>query len=336
MATIRKRLNKWQVQIRRMGATPISRSFQNRKDAEEWARHSETLVDRRDLPADPKLLERITFGQLIQRYRDHVTPLKLSWQNETIVLNAFLRNPLSRKRVSELTQQDFATYRDKRLTMVKPHTLKRELCPLQNLFEVAKVEWGLPIRKNPLKGLRIDLVSNRRERRLATGELEKLLEASQKARNRHVTAIIEFTLETALRRSELIAAVWANIDLENRILTIPKSKNGHMRKIILTKRAVEILHQRLRASDSNLMQDQTVFPVTANALQQVWKRVTKRAEIADLHFHDLRHEAISRYFEMGLTLPEVAQQSGHRDFRMLFRYSHSHQHRILEQFNKRE
>ena len=42
----------------------------------------------------------------------------------------------------------------------------------------------------------------------------------------------------------------------------------------------------------------------------------------DLHFHDLRHEAISRFFEMGLTTPEVALISGHRDMRMLFRYTH--------------
>jgi integrase len=42
----------------------------------------------------------------------------------------------------------------------------------------------------------------------------------------------------------------------------------------------------------------------------------------DLHFHDLRHEAISRFFEMGLSMPEVALISGHRDPRMLLRYTH--------------
>ena len=65
-----------------------------------------------------------------------------------------------------------------------------------------------------------------------------------------------------------------------------------------------------------------VFPITTNALKLAWQRTVKRAEIEDLHFHDLRHEAISRFFELGLTLPEVALISGHRDYRMLFRYTH--------------
>jgi hypothetical protein len=129
MATIRKRNNKWQVQVRRTEATFLSRSFFNRKDAEEWARHTEGQIDRRDLPVDPKILERIPFSDLIERYRDIVTPRKLTRQGETIVLNAFLRDPICKKRVSELTQQDFAAYRDKRLLKVKPHTLKRVTLP---------------------------------------------------------------------------------------------------------------------------------------------------------------------------------------------------------------
>jgi integrase len=53
-----------------------------------------------------------------------------------------------------------------------------------------------------------------------------------------------------------------------------------------------------------------------------WKRLLNRSEIQSLHFHDLRHEAISRFFEMGLSVPEVALISGHRDYRMLARYTH--------------
>ena len=53
-----------------------------------------------------------------------------------------------------------------------------------------------------------------------------------------------------------------------------------------------------------------------------WQRLIKRTGIVDLRFHDLRHEAISRFFEMGLSVPEVALISGHRDYRMLQRYTH--------------
>ena len=48
----------------------------------------------------------------------------------------------------------------------------------------------------------------------------------------------------------------------------------------------------------------------------------KRANVEDLRFHDLRREAISRFFEKGLSIPEVALISGHKDVRMLFRYTH--------------
>ncbi len=57
-------------------------------------------------------------------------------------------------------------------------------------------------------------------------------------------------------------------------------------------------------------------------MRQAWDRLCRRAAIEDLHFHDLRHEAISRFFERGLSVPEVALISGHRDYRMLFRYTH--------------
>ena len=68
--------------------------------------------------------------------------------------------------------------------------------------------------------------------------------------------------------------------------------------------------------------DATVLSTTESAIAQAWNRAVKRAGIVDLRFHDLRHEAISRFFEMGLSVPEVALISGHRDPRMLFRYTH--------------
>jgi integrase len=64
-----------------------------------------------------------------------------------------------------------------------------------------------------------------------------------------------------------------------------------------------------------------VFSLTASALQQAWRRAKKRAGVNDLRFHDLRHEAVSSFFEMGLSVPEVALITGHKDPRMLFRYT---------------
>ena len=64
------------------------------------------------------------------------------------------------------------------------------------------------------------------------------------------------------------------------------------------------------------------FPVSPNAVRLCWNRMIKRSGIQDLHFHDLRHEAISRFFEMGLSVPEVSLISGHKDIGQLMKYTH--------------
>jgi integrase len=74
--------------------------------------------------------------------------------------------------------------------------------------------------------------------------------------------------------------------------------------------------------------DTRVFPITACTIKMAWGRMLKDTDIKDLHFHDLRHEAISRFFELGLTVPEVASISGHRDMRMLMRYAHA-DHKLI-------
>jgi hypothetical protein len=179
MATIRKRGAKWQVQIRRTGFPSISRSFHVRKDAEAWARLTEVQADRSELPSDTKILHRITLGALVERYRETVSPRKRGYEIERIVLTAFLRHPICRKTLSQLRAEDFALYRDERLKTVKVTTLKRELSPLHNLFEVARDEWGLPLPENPLAKLRLKLPLHRRERRLQEGELDRLIAAAQ-------------------------------------------------------------------------------------------------------------------------------------------------------------
>lgn len=152
MATIRKRGAKWQVQVRRVGHHPVSQSFHILKDAEAWARHVEVQADRGELPRDPKVLRAITLGEIVERYRDTVSIKKRGYDVERIVLTAFLRHPICRKRLSQIRADDFAAYRDERLERIKATTLKRELSPLHNLFEVARDEWRVfPITANAFR-----------------------------------------------------------------------------------------------------------------------------------------------------------------------------------------
>jgi len=341
MASFRWRGEKWQVQIRREGEASLTRSFHRKKDAEVWARQLELQADQLKLPKDPRALERWTLGELVERYRDEVSIHKRGFEIEKLVLNAFLRHKLCSKHLSEISQSDFAAYRDERLKNIKPNSLKRQLAIIHNLFEVAREEWGLPIRENPLNKLRLTETDQRRERRLREGELDRLIEAAKTRRNPYITAIILLAVETGMRRGEILGIHWDHINFDGRSLLIPHTKNGYARTIPLTAKALEVLEDKREGIGiSNGFppppseDDVAVFPITPNAFRLAWERVKKRAGIEDLHFHDLRHEAISRFFEMGLTAPEVVLISGHRDMRMLFRYTHPMRTGILVKLNK--
>jgi integrase len=325
MATIRKRGNKWQVQVRRKGRAAVSRSFHVLKDAEEWARHTERLADRGELPTNPSALRDTTLGRLVERYRDTVSSRKRTHATERVVLNAFLRHPICRRPAGDVTTAHFAAYRDERLQELKPASVKRELVPIRNLYEVARTEWDLPIRENPLSKLKFGDSDQRRERRLRPGEWEALTEAGKATRNALILPIVTLALETAMRRGEILAIRKQHINLDKRTLLIPESKNGRARTIPLSIPATELLSRHLCEG--------RLFPLTANAFRLAWERLVSRAKINDLHFHDLRHEAISRLFEKGLSVPEVAFISGHRDLRMLLRYTHPFSEAILKKLD---
>jgi integrase len=130
-----------------------------------------------------------------------------------------------------------------------------------------------------------------------------------------------------MRRGELLSIRWKDVDMSAPTIRILRTKNGHPRTIPLTPKAVEILASMART-------EERVFPVTPNAVRLAWERLRRRAGLEDLRLHDLRHEAVSRFFEYGLTVPEVALISGHRDPRMLSRYTHLRPEKVAEKLAK--
>jgi integrase len=318
MATIRKHRDKWQVQIRRKGYPNLSRTFRRRADALEWAKLSEIEADRRGLPPDPRQLERLTVSNLLNRYRNEIVPLKRGHKIETIIIDAFLRSSIASTRLSGVTAAQFASYRDERLKAVKPATINRELGIVQHAFDVARKEWNIPVTNNPLKAIRKPRNDKPRERRLRDGEWACLMKSSEECRNPLVKAVLCFAVETGMRRGEILSARWRDLNTTDCTLHIPITKNGHSRTIPLSPRAMAVLIE-LGMNHEN---SEPIFPTSAEAIKLAWQRLVVRAGLEDLHFHDLRHEAVSRFFELGLTVPEVALISGHRDPRMLFRYTH--------------
>jgi len=331
MATFRKRGNRWQVQVRRKGRT-ASKTFGQRTDALRWANETEAEADRYGLTDNKKVLEGLRVSDLLQRFRDTVVPNRRGKAVEIIVINAFLRQPLAQIHLSGLTCESFAAYRDERLKVVKPGTINRELGLIQHIFEVARTDWSIPLAFNPVKAIRKPKADRPRERRISSDEWYLLLQAVGASRNPLFWPLIRFAVETGMRRGELLKARWKDVNWSANTLLIPMTKNGEPRTIPLSTEAREILTEF--RGDNDRSSNELVFGLSAVAVALGWKRLIKRAGITDLHFHDLRHEAISRFFERGLSIPEVALISGHKDPRMLFRYTHLRAEDIAKKLNR--
>jgi integrase len=317
MATITKRPSgKWQATVRKDG-TSRSKTFTKRADATKWARETELRAERGDWHHG-KATERgtMTVGQVLSRYRDEVTAQKRCESNERHAINGFLRSPIASVRLDKLKPARVAEYRDQRLEEMKPATVVRELGWLQHAIDIACDDWGQQLpHGNPVKQVRRPKINNRRERRLKPGEWERLLAAVHDDRTPMLKPLLILALATGMRRGELLAMEWQHVDLARCTVFLPMTKNGQARTVPLSPDAVSTL-----ASLSH--HDPRCFPMTGNSVRLAFDRLRRRAGISDLTFHDIRHEAISRFVERGLSLAQVQMISGHRDLRMLLRYTH--------------
>jgi integrase len=321
MANFRKRgPQQWQAQIRKKGYPAQAKTFSTRSAAERWAREVEHAMDQGAFIS--RSAESTTLGELLARYLEEITPSKRGAESETARLRALLRDPLSQRMVASLRGVDIARYRDERLKKVSPATVKRDLVIVSHLFEVARKEWGLPV-LNPVRDIKTPPHNKARERRLEAGrdgkesEEGRLLKACWEARNGYLLPLVQLALETAMRQGELVSLRWEHVDLGRRIAHLPDTKNGEARTVPLSTTALETLRSLPRH-----LSGQVFTGLTTQAVKIAFTRAVRRAGLSDLHFHDLRHEATSRLFERGLNLMEVASITGHKDLRMLRRYTH--------------
>ena len=316
MASFRKRgPYQWQAQVRKKGHPPQSKTFETRAEAEKWARGIEVEMDTRVFLSRAEA-ESTTLHELLERYLDEVTPLKKGAEPETNRLRAMMRHPLARRFVAGIRGMDIARWRDERLCKVSPATVKRDLVLLGHVFEVARKEWGIYMH-NPVRDIRLPPSGRPRERRLLAGEEARLFEACRKARNPWLLPLVQLALETAMRQSELRRLRWEHIDLAGRTAHLPDTKNGEARTVPLSSSAVAELRSLPRALHGDVFAG-----ITREAVKRSYMRAIRRAGIKDLRFHDLRHEATTRMFEKGLNIMEVASITGHKDLRMLRRYTH--------------
>ena len=312
MATFRKRNGKWQAIVRQKNIGTASRSFIKKTQAIKWALEQEERIERGVFGSiEPS---EVTLGELLNRYSQQITPAKRGAETEQRRFNRLINDSISDYSIEQLTSQTLVSFRDRRL-LDGQRACEYDLILIRHCLKVAMSEWGLMLSVNPVDQIKKPPSPKARERRLNDGEYERLEAASKLTQNAHIWPIVVFAIETGMRRGEILGLTWDNIDLKRRTAFLPLTKNGSSREVPLSTKAVCVLQQqRTRTGISP-------FPVNSNAFRLAWDRLRGRAGLNDLRFHDLRHEAISRFFEMKLTIPEVALISGHKDVKMLFRYA---------------
>jgi len=197
------------------------------------------------------------------------------------------------------------------LLTVSPATVKIELGIILRTIKLATSEWGYKLADTPK--VEYPKINNARTRRLADGEIERVLNAIT---NKQIKAIVELAVETAMRRSEILNIKENDINWSLNTLRIPNTKTYNARTIPLSNKAVRLL----RSLTKNI--DGTYFSIKADSASQAFKRACDKTGVHNLRFHDLRHEATTRFFECGLNVMEVATITGHKDLKMLNRYTH--------------
>lgn len=323
MATFSKRpTGNWQVQVRKRGFPTQSRVFATKREAQTWAFEVEAKMVQGGFVAASK---DVTLDELLMRYRDEVSSQKKGGDIEQIRINRIRSSEgwLTSLPVCKVASASIASYRDKRLKEVSPPTVKRELELLRNVFNVAAKEWRVCGRDNPVSQITLPEGSRGRTRLLDEKEWGALVDACGKSRNKLLLPAVIFARYTAMRQGEILSLRWENVSLEEAWAHLPDTKNGHSRTIPLVSAARDVLATLGKV-------DALVFPMTKEAVKSGFKRATTRAGLSDLHFHDLRHCAITDFAEKLHNVLDIAAISGHRDIRMLNRYTHPRTKHLLK------
>ncbi|MBM6448026.1 MULTISPECIES: site-specific integrase [Pseudomonas] len=325
----------WKAVIRKNGWPTASKTFRTKRDAEDWSRRTEDEMVR-GVYIQRSGSERMTLEAALKRYLSDVTPSKKpTTQRGEISKAKKLIEHLGKYSLAALSAEIIAGFRDKRLSEpghkgnISNNTVRLELALLSHLFTVAIQEWGVGLTFNPVLNIRKPSPGEGRDRRLSPDESLRLISAVNAHSNPMLGWIVRIALETGMRASEISTLRIYQVDLEKRVLRLKDTKNDSSRTVPLNRFATEAvksaMNNPIRPVDCDLVffgepgRDKKRRPY---AFTKVWGTMKTKLRMSDFRFHDLRHEAVSRLVEAGLSDQEVAAISGHKSMQMLRRYTH--------------
>ena len=325
MASFRFRNNRWQARVQRKGQKDLAKSFLNKSDAIQWARSIEIEIDRGTY-INTDYAQKTLFKEILQKYLDDVAPNMRSANNQAIRVRKLMKHPIAEVNMAQLSPKHIADYRDERLKVMKPNTVIRELAILSSVINHARREWSLNV-INPVTMIKKPPSSQGRDRILNDEELGRLFIELEKI-SPWYKPLVEFALETAMRRSELMSLLWRNINFDKSVAFLPLTKNGDSRYVPLSNKAISILRSLPRDIDGR------IFPLNKQTVSILFLRSARRARVENIHFHDLRHMAITRLASIFSNPIELATISGHKSLSMLKRYTHLKAEDLAIKINK--
>lgn len=333
----------WKALIRMAGWPTASKTFRLQRDAIDWARRTEDEMVR-GVFIQRAQAERLTLENALDRYLKEVSITKSVFtQRGETSKSKQLKAELGKYSLAAITPDLVAGYRDKRLEAgKKPNTVRLELALLGHLFTVAMQEWGIGLAYNPVANIRKPSPGEGRDRRLALAEETKLIEAVSNHSNPMLGWIVRAALATGMRSNEIVTLRRSQVDIKRRVIRLTKTKNGSERTVPMTLEAKAIFEEALanpvRPIDCDLIffgepgrDKKTRNPYAFN---KAFGQIKKKLGLAELHFHDLRHEAVSRLVEAGLSDMKVSAISGHKSMQMLKRYTHLRAEDLVDELDQ--
>ncbi len=334
MATIETRTDQngkttYRVKVRLKGHPVQSATFTRLTDAKKWAAATESAIreGRHFKTAEAK---KHTLADLVNRYIKDVLPTKPKQLiDQSNQLNWF-KSEIGNYALADITPALITQCRDKLMTETNakgkirtPATVVRYMAALSHAFNVAVNEWQW-LEDSPIRKVKKPKEPRGRVRFLDDAERERLLKACQESQNDWLYLCVILALSTGMRQGELMGLKWADVNLKDGFIILHETKNGERRRVPLTGHALALLkeHAKVRWLDTQLLFPGKVHKDKPIDLRKPFETALKRAEIANFHWHDLRHCTASYLAMNGASLAEIAEVLGHKTLAMVKRYAH--------------
>ncbi|WP_411386955.1 site-specific integrase [Pseudomonas sp. MPB03] len=326
-----------QIRINRDGKTVYqeSQTFDRKQVAQAWIKRRETEL------AAPGAIERanrkgVTIKKMIDQYLDEYEKVRPLGKTKRATLTAIKETWLGEVDDSALNSQKLVEFAQWRMSKegggVQAQTVGNDLSHLGAVLSVARPAWGYQIdplamtdARKVLRKLGMVAKSKERNRRPTLDELDKLMKHFFDMQTRGnnsipMPKIIAFALFSTRRQEEITRIRWEDLDESRQAVLVRDMKNpgqklGNDVWCHLPDEAWAILNSMPKVEPE-------IFPFNGKSVSASFTRACPLLGIEDLHFHDLRHEGVSRLFEMDWDIPRVSSVSGHRDWNSLRRYTH--------------